>query len=92
MMICKDSHKDTYISQRLFNKLGLVKLDEPLMQKNRILKVDYEQLIHPLLMGVFGIEELFHGSIHGSSIIGGGIFIIGIGGSNVLRTCSRGDI
>ena len=86
-MICKDSHKDTYISQRLFNKLGLVKLDEPLMQKNRILKVDYEQLIHPLLMGIFGIEELlFHGSI-----IGGGIFIIGIGGSNILRTCSRGD-
>ena len=43
------------------------------MQKNRILKVVYEQLIHPLLMGIFGIEELLlHGSIHGSSIIGGG--------------------
>ena len=44
-----------------------------------MLKVVQKQLIHPHLVTVFGIEELFHGSIHGSSIIGGGIFIIGIG-------------
>jgi len=47
-------------------KLGGVPLDEHLVQKNRILKIVYEQLIHPHLVTVFGIEEFFHGSIHGS--------------------------